>query len=71
MVTSHISISKSILLQFVFLALLSQTAVAQAVFQSAGSGGRWDRSASWTIVSGSDANGIPDADDQVTVLAGD
>tara|TARA_R110002124_G_scaffold137940_2_gene301072 strand:- start:31698 stop:33821 length:2124 start_codon:yes stop_codon:yes gene_type:complete len=71
LVTSHISISKSILLQFVFLALLSQTAVAQAVFQSAGSGGRWDRSASWTIVSGSDANGIPDADDQVTVLAGD
>jgi hypothetical protein len=43
----------------------------QANFQSTGTGGRWRTSGSWTIISGSDADGIPDANDNVEILAGD
>lgn len=52
------------------LSAFSQMAFSQATFQSAGSG-PWNASATWTILSGSDADGIPDADDIVTIRNGD
>ncbi len=45
--------------------------MAQGVFESNTSSGRWDVSGSWTLISGSDADGIPDSDDDVTILSGD
>jgi hypothetical protein len=42
---------------------------AQAVFVSANSG-NWNSSGTWTLVSGSDANGRPDSDDDVTIQSG-
>ena len=47
-----------------FLSL--QTTSAQGVFSSAATG-NWNASGSWTMISGSDADGIPDADDNVTI----
>ena len=44
---------------------------AQAVFESNTANGDWDAAGSWTLISGSDADGIPDANDDVTILAGD
>lgn len=46
---------------------------AQAVFESNLSGGTgdWDDAASWTRISGTDVDDIPDSDDDVTILAGD
>lgn len=44
---------------------------AQGVFESNTSNGNWNSSGSWTLISGSDGNGIPDSDDDVTILAGD
>ncbi|KYG73011.1 beta strand repeat-containing protein [Roseivirga echinicomitans] len=43
---------------------------AQGVFESNTSSGNWQNSGSWTLVSGSDANGVPDANDDVTILSG-
>ncbi|NOX37229.1 MAG: hypothetical protein GXO78_06805 [Calditrichaeota bacterium] len=42
---------------------------AQATFSAAATG-NWNDQATWTIVSGTDADGIPDADDQVTIAGG-
>ncbi|MCE7992291.1 MAG: hypothetical protein HEP71_09935 [Roseivirga sp.] len=46
---------------------------AQAVFESnvSGGAGNWNDSGSWTRISGSDGDDIPDSDDDVTILAGD
>lgn len=44
--------------------------LAQARFNSNIAAGNWGSAASWTIVAGTDANGIPDADDTVIVLNG-
>lgn len=46
---------------------------AQAVFESnvSGGAGDWDDAGSWTRISGSDGDDIPDSDDDVTILAGD
>ncbi len=46
---------------------------AQAVFESnvSGGAGDWDDAGSWTRISGTDGDDIPDADDDVTILAGD
>jgi hypothetical protein len=58
-------------LSILLLLHLSSNIFAQATFQSRGTGGRWRTSSSWTRVSGSDADGIPDANDNVEILAGD
>jgi CSLREA domain-containing protein len=42
---------------------------AGATFMSSGSG-NWNASGSWTLVSGSDADGIPDSDDDAFIQAG-
>lgn len=46
---------------------------AQGTFESnvSGGAGNWNDSGSWTLVSGSDADGVPDSDDNATILAGD
>lgn len=60
---------KSYFISF-FIVISSFTGVyAQATFQSA-SGGNWNTSARWTLVSGSDADGIPDINDNVIILSG-
>lgn len=41
----------------------------QGVFQSNGSGS-WNSASGWTLVSGSDADGIPDSNDDVTIISG-
>lgn len=43
---------------------------AQANFNSNTASGNWNSAASWTLVSGSDADGIPDVNDNVTIKAG-
>ena len=52
------------------LALISLAApqlFGQAHFQSQTSGS-WNSASTWTIIAGSDANGVPDADDTVDVV---
>jgi|GEM_PF-1329691 len=44
--------------------------VSAATFDSATSG-NWNLAATWTLTSGTDADGVPDADDAVTIKAGD
>lgn len=54
----------------VFVCLLFvQFSFGQGVFNSAASGA-WNVAGSWTLISGSDTDGIPDSDDDVTVLNG-
>ncbi|WP_286745616.1 T9SS type A sorting domain-containing protein [Roseivirga sp. UBA1976] len=60
--------SKS-LIGLLLLIALAHMAQAQGVFVSAGSG-QWRDRNTWTLVSGSDANGRPDGDDQVTIQSG-
>lgn len=43
--------------------------VSAATFDSANSG-NWNLAATWTLTSGTDADGVPDADDAVTIKAG-
>ena len=44
---------------------------AQATFTTTGqSDGKWNNTASWQLLSGTDADGIPDADDHVQVAPG-
>lgn len=54
------------------LSFLLTTALAfgQGTFESTGANSTWSNSAAWTLTSGSDADGVPDADDDVTILAG-
>ncbi len=52
------------------LVFAGTSARAQAVFQSAASAG-WNSASTWTLVSGSDADGIPDTNDVVTIRSGD
>lgn len=47
-------------------ALMSTVAMAQGVFTSLATG-NWNAAGSWTLSSGSDGDGIPDADDDVTI----
>ena len=44
---------------------------AQAVFESNTAGGDWNVVGCWALIGGSDSDGIPDSDDDVTILAGD
>lgn len=48
----------------------SQYSFGQAVFNSNAATGNWNSAGSWTLISGTDANGIPDSDDDVTILDG-
>lgn len=55
----------------IFFAGISSSAFSQGTFNSNSAGpANWDNSANWTLIAGSDANGIPDANDDVTILAG-
>ena len=44
---------------------------AQAVFESNTAGGDWNVVGCWALIGSSDSDGIPDSDDDVTILAGD
>ena len=44
---------------------------AQAVFESNTASGDWNVVGCWALIGGSDSDGIPDSDDDVTILAGD
>ena len=53
---------------FLVLALfVAQAFYSQAVFTS--KGGNWNSASNWTLTSGTDADGIPDADDAVIIKA--
>lgn len=45
-----------------------QYSFGQAIFNSNAATGNWNSAGSWTLISGTDANGIPDSDDDVTIL---
>jgi hypothetical protein len=55
---------------FVFSSLISCQLFAQANFNSNTAAGNWSLNTSWTLVSGTDADGVPDANDNVTILTG-
>lgn len=52
-----------------FFALVGLNNINAATFSSVASG-TWSAPATWTITSGTDADGIPDADDNLTINAG-
>ncbi|KYG75017.1 hypothetical protein EV198_0460 [Roseivirga ehrenbergii] len=54
---------------FTLLLYCQITAFSQGVFVSA-SGGSWNSASRWTLISGSDADGIPDSNDNVTIQSG-
>lgn len=56
------------ILTFLLLSVSLHFTAHSAVFQSANSG-PWANAGTWQLVSGVDADGIPDADDQVTILS--
>lgn len=57
------------LYKLVLICLISIKANS-ATFNSSGVTADWSTSTSWTIVSGTDADGIPDADDNITIQLG-
>lgn len=59
---------KNKVILFVVFTLLSEWCFS-GVFNSAASG-NWHVSTTWTLVSGTDADGVPDADDNATILTG-
>lgn len=67
-----ISKVRHILASLILSVCLSPALYSQGVFESNVSpSGNWNDSGNWTLVSGSDADGIPDANDDVTILSGD
>lgn len=60
---------KFYLLGFFFLVFSFSRVYGQATFQSA-SGGTWNSASRWTLISGSDADGIPDANDDIILQSG-
>ena len=71
-------ISVNLKLSKVFLAVLlsislgfTSNVLAQGNFSSTGTGGNWSSNSSWTLVSGADGDGVPDANDAVTILGND
>ncbi len=50
---------------------MAYSSIAQGVFESNTTGGNWSASGNWTLVSGTDADGVPDSNDDVTILSGD
>lgn len=64
--------SMKLTLPISLLLTLAATQASAATFTSNGTGGgAWNDAASWIVTSGTDADNIPDIDDNVTVLAGD
>ena len=53
----------------VFCVIGGSMAFSQGTFQSNASG-QWQYASTWTLVSGSDADGVPDANDDVTIQSG-
>jgi hypothetical protein len=53
-----------------FGVLLTNLCLGQATFQSNTSNGNWNTSGSWTLLSGSDGDGIPDSNDDVIITSG-
>jgi hypothetical protein len=49
------------------IVLFVSISLGQATFESAVTTGNWNSSSSWTITSGSDEDGIPDANDDVII----
>ena len=62
-------LSLKYVLIFGFL-LCSSISFSQATFTSNATTGNWTASSSWNISSGSDADGVPDANDNVEILSG-
>ncbi len=58
------------ILLFMFALIATNFTVAQATYETSGNASTWNDSNSWVQVSGSDtdADGIPDSDDNVTIL---
>ena len=52
------------------LLLFNWQAMQAATFNSNVTNGNWSNAATWILTSGSDPDGIPDADDDVTILSG-
>lgn len=65
-----VRITRAILYCLLFILFLSDMGLSQAKFNSNTVSGNWSSSGSWTLVTGSDGNGIPDADDTVNILTG-
>jgi len=57
------------LFTFLFIAIIGITCKAQGTFETIASG-NWNNAATWTLTAGTDANGIPDADDDVVIMTG-
>ena len=60
-------------MKFIFTVTLFVCSIlcsAQATFQSNVATGNWTAAGSWLLVSGADADGIPDNDDNVTIQTG-
>lgn len=53
---------------FLIIALATESLTAQATFNSSTTG-NWSASASWTITSGTDADGVPDSNDTVVIVS--
>lgn len=53
-----------------FAGLLSAEISTAGTFNSAAATGNWNTAAAWTLVAGTDADGIPDLDDDVVILSG-
>ncbi len=60
---------KNLIFIILFTFLVTQIAFSQGVFNSNQSG-NWNVTSTWTLVSGSDSDGIPDSDDDATILNG-
>ena len=58
-----------VVLTFLIILYSSFSSFAQGNFETSGSS-TWNNTSSWTLVSGSDADGIPDANDNVIIKAG-
>jgi hypothetical protein len=54
----------------IFSILLIVSLYTKAATMNSRASGNWNAAASWTVTSGTDADGLPDADDDVTILNG-
>ncbi len=61
---------KKVYLTVVSLFFGTTALFAQAVFSSNVATGNWNSAASWSVVSGTDGDGMPDSDDDVYVQSG-
>lgn len=62
---------KYIIIACILSLCLSSPVYSQASFRSNTTSGNWNASGSWTLLSGEDSDGVPDADDNVTIRSGD